>query len=85
MKEFNENHEAIINYHCVPETTDANEGDIIPHKKRVDGVNYYYRESMDADKYTKLWLSKDMILELADRIKQIESEKVDLPLDTSPF
>jgi hypothetical protein len=86
MKIFIEKHEAVIDGWYKPKVEEANQGDIVPHTKQVGSVYLYKYECInDQDFYRKIVFSKEAILDLAEKIKQIESEVVEMPYVALPF
>jgi hypothetical protein len=86
MKIFVEKHEAVIDGWFKPQVEKAKQGDVVPHRKQVTKVYLYQREFInDQEVYRKVELSKEMILELSDKIQDIESQVVEMPFDELPF
>ncbi len=86
MKIFVEKHEAVIDGWFKLQGEKAKQGDLIPHRKQVIKVYLYQREFInDQEVYRKIELSKEMILELAEKIQEIESQVVEMPFDELPF
>ena len=90
MKRLFEQNETIITTEFVPDviiTDEIKEGDIIPHKEFVGGI-FFYNHEYDAFGrmyLTKVNLDRNYILELAEKIKQIESNSVDMEYSSLPF
>ena len=69
-----------------PQVDKAKQGDIIPHKKTVSKVYFYQRQFInDQEVFIKIELPKEMILDLSDKIQDIESQIVEMPFDELPF
>lgn len=85
MKIFIEKHEAVIDGWFKP-TKEAKQGEIIPHHKTVSKVYFYQKQYInEQESFAKIELTKEMILDLADNIKAIESEVVEMPFDEMPW
>ena len=85
MKTFIENHEAVIQFWNAP-TVNAKDGEIIPHKPTVSKIYFYHEHVSNREiKFLKIELTKEMILDLADSIKTIESQIIEMPFDSMPF
>lgn len=69
-KHFNEKYEAIISTEMKPIKKSDTDGVVIPHKQVVTYIRYY--EGIGSTKQ-EIRLSRSLILELADQIKQLES------------
>lgn len=86
MKVFVPKHEAVIDLFLKPQVKKANQGEIVPHKKVVTSVYFYNRHCInDQDVYIKVELSRDMILDLADEIRDIDGQIVESEFDNLPF
>jgi hypothetical protein len=86
MKEFIADYEVVLNIYFTPTVSDANDGDIVPHRKSVSEAFFYQANTHNNQNvYTKVYLERKMILDLADRIRQIESETIDYPYSNLPF
>ena len=86
MKIFDEKHEAIIHCYFSPKGKDLKKGDLVPHQKRVDRVVFYQRQIINEQEvYLKQEFSTELILDLAEKIKNIQSESVEMPYDDLPF
>ena len=83
-KYFNEKHDAIIESRFVAKVPNPKEGEVIPHKPIVSNVTFF---QMSEDmKWSKIWISKEMILDIASQIKEIESQTIDMCYDPGlPF
>ncbi len=85
MKIFIEKHEAVIDG-WFKATKEAKQGEIIPHQKTVSKVYFYQRQYInEQESFVKIELTKEMILDLSDSIKSIESEVVEMPFDNLPW
>lgn len=86
MKYFNEKHEAIITSEKRPVTSAATRyksGDIVPHKDTVTVVVFH---QFDRGNYRRVELDRQLILDLAKHIEEIESQPtVDIAYDDLPF
>jgi hypothetical protein len=62
-------------------------GDIVPHREAVTSVHFWIEEQdfNGQTKSTKVCLDRKYIIELADKIRQIQENVVDMPFDTLPF
>lgn len=86
MKVFEEKHEAVIDVWFKPQVNKAKQGEVIPHKKTVSKVQFYQRQFFnDQEVFLKIELTRDMILDLSDKIQDIESQIVQMPFDELPF
>jgi len=85
-KEFNEKHDAIVSLYYSPKTTNPKDGEVIPHGKIVTDVQFYQSSYLnDREVFQKITLSKQFIMELAEQIKEIESQEKDLVYKELPF
>lgn len=86
MKVFEEKHEAVIDFWHKPQVDKAKQGDIVPHKKTVTKVYFYQRQFInDQEVFLKIELTREMILDLSDKIQDIENQIVEMPFDELPF
>ena len=86
MKEFIADHEVVLNIYFTPTVSKAKEDELVPHHKSVIEAFFYREHIKDGQPvFTKVYLDKKMILDLADRIRQIEEETVDYPYSNLPF
>lgn len=73
MKAILDNNEVILDYGMYAvNKPNLKEGDLTEHKKSVKGITLFYCHHHN--NFIKVQLDKKMILELAEKIKQIESE-----------
>lgn len=82
MKHYNEKHEATITTY-LNQPDKGNDGEVVPHEVAVNDISFY--EYLDNNKYKKITLNKDFILDLAEQIKKIESQKVEAVYKNLPF
>jgi hypothetical protein len=87
MKTFVEKYETVIEFDLKPEATGAKEGEIVPHKKTVRCVYFFNQYVVDGrDVYAKVYLPKQMILDLFNEIQDIESQVLEKEIDPGlPF
>jgi len=85
MKKFNEKHEVIIDCYFTP-TVKAKEGEVSPHFTRVQGISFYQRHyNGDMESFVKVQITKDMILDLASEIAEIEKNVVNMKFTSLPW
>lgn len=79
------NHEVIIRHYmrAVP-TDNPRKGDLVEHKGSIIEI-YFYAENEETSSYHKVTLSRSMVLELADKIREIEAKLEIKPFDGIPF
>jgi len=84
MKTYNYNHDAVIefNYFCIEKG--KQDGELAEHQAKVAFVEKFIPDRLN-DKYIKLHLHRDMILQLAKQIEEIEKEIKLIPYDLIPF
>jgi len=83
MKVLNEKHNVILNVYQSPESQVEN-GDLVGHKQTVQNGTFFYPAK--PGRYIHINLSKDMILDLARQIKEIESSVIVKPFESElPF
>ena len=86
MKVFVEKYESVINCWLKPQIENAKQGDVIPHEKVVTNVYFYKREIInEKEVYLKVELSKEMIVDLFNKIKVLESQVGEMPFENLPF
>jgi hypothetical protein len=86
MKIFDEKHEAILSIYFIPKGDNLKTGDVVPHQKRVQSVRIYQRQILnDQEIFIKQEFTTEMILDLAEKIKSIQTESVEMPYDHIPF
>ena len=74
MKQFNEKHNAIINSNETPSIANPKNGEICNHFEKVDYIEFYH--PISEKKFIQVKLKRDFILDLAEQIKNIESDRV---------
>lgn len=88
-KYFNEKHEAVIVAFCGPVDKQSKEGVNAPHNQCVGHVRYIQPEYDDIgqiQKHTVIVLHRELIMDLADQIRQIESDKPNMVVENAlPF
>jgi len=86
MKIFDEKHEAILSVYFSPKGDNLKKGDVVPHQKRVQSITIYQRQIVnDQEIFIKQEFTTEMILDLAEKIKSIQTESVEMPYDDLPF
>ena len=86
MKEFLEIHDTIIEYGVYTDVKTAKHGDVVPHKKRVTSAAFFNPIRINGnDVYIKVVLSARHIIEMAEKIKELESQVTELPFEELPF
>lgn len=86
MKIFVEDYSVIIDAWFKSQVENAKHGDLVPHKKEISDIYFYENETIGGQEvYRKIILHKNMILHLAEKIKEIESETVEMPHNGLPF
>lgn len=77
MIEVNQNHNVLINYWTFCKDDQAKEGELALHKNQVSEMFYYEREFTGdgRERYIKIVLPRQMILDLAEDIRRIESQE----------
>ncbi len=89
MKTFIENHEAVIvgGYYPQKDTKEHKIGDVVPHRYVVSGAYFYRTYSIGKKERTdKIWLPKDMILELSGKIHELQAEVKEMEVEPElPF
>lgn len=78
------NVDVIIEYYINPLEKDKKQGEICPHAARVNYATMFV-SSGDDGKYFKVYLNRETILELAEKVKEIESRIIEAPFDNLPF
>jgi len=77
MEEFDPEHKVVFEcyWHAVFQQCDPKikAGDLTQHQKRVSECYYFEVEDPEKRTYRKITLNREMILRLADKIKEIES------------
>ncbi len=84
MKEYVEKHEAIIDTYYSPIPKDVKEGEVVAHKRIVTSIYLYLRNERD-ENFMKYYLTREMILDLAEKIKSLEQETKDIEYINLPF
>jgi len=85
-KVYNEKHDALITVYHQTTATEPKQGEMVPHVKIVREVQIYQqRYQQDNMVFDKVHLTRDFILDLAEQIKDIQSQEVILPYDDLPF
>ena len=85
-KEFNENHDAIVSLYYSPKAINPKEGEVVPYGKIVKDIQFYRGIYVnDIELFHKIILSKQFILEIAEQIKDIESQEIDMLYSDIPF
>jgi len=79
MKVINEKHDVILNVYLSAESK-VKDGDLVSHKQTVQNGTFFY--STKPGRYIHINLSKDMILDLARQIKEIESSVIVKPFES---
>ena len=79
MKDFNTKHEAIIESRLIVNDTNPKGGQVYLHNNVVDSAYFFQPNYVDNAilSYTKVWLSKELILDLAEQIQQIEKRTIE--------
>ncbi len=86
MKEYNAKYDVVLNIFINPAKNGAKDGEMVEHSKRVQNiVSYYPINDKYQTTYIQAFLSRDMILDLAEQIKKTESETVMANYDSLPF
>lgn len=82
-KYFNEKHDAIIKtqLHCIEKNKKY--GEMADHSQKVENVTYEYFNYNEKPK--RVVLNRDLILDLADQIRDIESKIITTNKDDLPF
>lgn len=79
------NYEVIIRHDMAAVNTNgAKEGDLVEHKGSINAI-YFYAENGETNSYQKVTLNRSMVLELADKIREIEATSEIEPWDGIPF
>lgn len=82
MKRINQKHDVVINIYYKPVFTNASVGDIEDHYTYVNSVYFYKRQFIqDQEVFTKVEMTRQMILDLADEIREIEKEIIKKPYE----
>ncbi len=88
MKHFNEKHEAILTskLQLIDNHLSPAEGEVVPHKHSVQHVEFYTPHNVgEGEMYIRVFMNKEMVMELAKQIEKIEAEEVQHPFDNLPF
>jgi hypothetical protein len=86
MKYYNLKHSTTIYVNQIPESSSAKEGQLESHLQKVSSIEFYESNKFDnSESYIKVCIDRDMILEIADQIRKIESEVVVKKYDNLPF
>ena len=72
MKNFNEKHEVIIYSEEKPCKSNVEINEICNHFHKVNNLEFYQEKTNG--EFTRVILTRDFILDLAEQIKQIESK-----------
>lgn len=90
-KTFVEEWDAVIHSDIFPKLKDGQEpeeDEIVPHAYEASSVMYYvpiYDNDGRIKAHHQVWLNKRFILTLADKIKELESEVINLPYSALTF
>lgn len=85
MKKYVEKHEAVIDAALSP-MMQGNNGDIVPHKPLVNNIIWYMNYYTEQGEQTKrIFLTRDMIVDLYNEIQELEKLEVPAPIDSLPF
>ncbi len=85
MKRINQKHDVVINIHYTP-INDVEQGELTHHYTNVSDAYFYKRQFIqDQEVFIKVEISKQMILDLADEIREIEKEVIQKPYDSLPY
>ena len=87
MKYYNLEHSTTIYVDQSPESKSPQEGQLESHTQRASMIEYFqpcYLGNSEPT-YVKVGISRDMILELADQIRKIESEVIIKEYENLPF
>ena len=77
-------HEVIIRHYMKAVSSDKpKRGDLVEHKGSIKEI-YFYAENGETNSYQKVTLSRSMVLELADKIREIEATSEIKPWDGLP-
>jgi hypothetical protein len=84
-KYYNLKHEVQLDAKLYPTSKGAKDGDVVEHFQDVQSAQmYYYSDAVKA--FIQVVLPKDMILDLAEQIKEIESTNITCKYDSGlPF
>lgn len=88
IKDFNSKHEVVIHSrtNAIFDGKEPKQGEVVPHKKVVSNcVLYQLQQFNGGEIFFQVWLSRNMILDLAEQIKTIETEIINTPYDSLPF
>lgn len=86
MKRFSKKQDVVITTEHYPLISNAEKGDVIHHNTSVDCVYFYKRQFIqEQEVFIKIELSKQMILDIADEIKDIEKEIIEKPYNGIDF
>lgn len=78
-KHYNEKHDVVIESRFIANTTNPKEGEIIPHKQKVDRISFF--QMTEDGKWYKVYMTKESILDIAYQINEIESQIIDKTFD----
>jgi len=82
MKHHNLQHEVIL-YSDDSLVKDTVKGDKAMYSQKVGNISFY--QSMNGENYNKIYLHRDMILDLANQIIEIEKNIEEKPFFDHPF
>lgn len=82
MKTYNQDHEVTIHSFITP-IGEPKEGDICENNVNPYKAEFYY--PIKHGRFVKIELSKKMILDLSEQIKELESQTVKAEYSNSPF
>ena len=85
MKKYVEKYDAVIDSTLYP-ITQGNDGDMLPHKHRIHNVIWYMNyNTKQGGKTKRIFLTRDMIVDLYNEIQELEKQEVLAPFDSIPF
>ena len=76
-KIYNERHDLIIEYGHSSVSKDGKEGEVVPHNRVVTEI--YFFDRVGGKDYKRIELKREIILDLAKQIQEIESKLELLP------
>ncbi len=86
MKIFNDKHNVVIETYFSTTINGLKEGELAPHNQMVSSISFFAPHHIgEQEVYKKIYLTKDMILDLADHIKKIETGTTIIPFSNLPF
>jgi len=86
MKIYNEKHDVLLSVYFVPVSDEAKEKEVVPHTQRVNYCRVLVEQQNEYNSLLKpIFLNRDLILDLANQINQIESETSMREFTSLPF